>query len=317
MSPAFLRLNLKDTLCRNAAGRNDPGLLVRALKTYRGSNVIVYSPTTNRVEETVELLKGAGHQGDRVSRENDHGQRTRNQKRWMSRRNSGAGGDAGVWIGDYNKAAVRTMIHGAAEIGRAVLSGGGRAWGATDYPRIVFCCGANAMWDCWRILSGQLSDQRGGESGVGSVRLTIKRFVESAGAGIGRLPAFWRNPKWKTCEAATSVCGSSIEWLKRNGDRWRNRSGKGKTRRPAAAAGTGQRGIYVYARVMVGDGSGWAAAAGHRQRIVEEWRGRRRARRERIAVVGLGEKIWSDFGRGRRESRGRAVLGASLSGGRR
>src|ERR1700678_3284429 len=103
----------------------------------------------------------------------------------------------------------------------------------------------------------------------------------------------------------------------------------------AASGGCGRhnwRGIYVYARVAVGDGSelgrgggswrwgGCGAGGGRggggraRSRWVVEWRGRRPARRERIAVVGLGEKIWSDFGRGRRESRGRALLGRAWGG---
>src|ERR1700689_4002688 len=86
----------------------------------------------------------------------------------------------------------------------------------------------------------------------------------------------------------------------------------------AASGGCGRhnwRGIYVYARVAVGDGSELGRGGGScRRRWVVEWRGRRPARRERIAVVGLGEKIWSDFGRGRRESRGRALLGGAWGG---
>src|ERR1700691_3829447 len=75
------------------------------------------------------------------------------------------------------------------------------------------------------------------------------------------------------------------------------------------------RGIYVYARVAVGDGSELGRGGGScRRRPGVEGRGRRPARRERIAVVGLGEKIWSDFGRGRRESRGGALLGRAWGG---
>jgi len=71
--------------------------LLRALKTYRGSNVIVYSPTTNRVEETVEFLKEQGIKGDWISRKDERTEeRTRNQERWMSDEIPFAGRDVGV-----------------------------------------------------------------------------------------------------------------------------------------------------------------------------------------------------------------------------
>src|ERR1700678_2470232 len=77
------------------------------------------------------------------------------------------------------------------------------------------------------------------------------------------------------------------------------------------------RGIYVYARVAVGDGSELGRGGGScRRRWVVDGRGPPPARRERIAGGGFRRQSWSDFGRGRRESRGRALLGRA-GGGRR
>src|ERR1700736_4210480 len=80
---SFYRPNLR-YLVRACEGLEQMELLVRALRSYSGSNVIVYSPTINRVEETVDFL------GDRdIAAVGYHGKmgaddRRRNQERWMS-----------------------------------------------------------------------------------------------------------------------------------------------------------------------------------------------------------------------------------------
>ena len=45
------------TWCASVKGLEQMELLVKALRSYSGSNVIVYSPTINRVEETVDFLE--------------------------------------------------------------------------------------------------------------------------------------------------------------------------------------------------------------------------------------------------------------------
>ncbi len=87
-----------------------------------------------------------------------------------------------------------------------------------------------------------------------------------------------------------------------------------------ASGGCGRhnwRGIYVYRagrgrrRIELGCGGGSC-----RRRWVVEWRGRRPARRERIAVVGLGEKIGAISGGGG-ESRADARYSGEPGRGRR
>src|ERR1700686_2866353 len=80
---SFHRANLR-YLVRACEGWEQMELLIHALRSYTGSNVIVYSPTINRVEETVDFLENhdipaVGYHGKMGSDE-----RRRTQERWMS-----------------------------------------------------------------------------------------------------------------------------------------------------------------------------------------------------------------------------------------
>jgi ATP-dependent DNA helicase RecQ len=56
---SFHRANLRYVV-KECSGQMQSYLLVRALRNYSGSNVIVYAPTIKRVEETLALLADAG-----------------------------------------------------------------------------------------------------------------------------------------------------------------------------------------------------------------------------------------------------------------
>src|SRR5258708_34543430 len=85
-------------------------LLVDALRSYAGSNVIVYSPTISRVEETVDFLGdhdiAAGGYHGKMGAED----RRRNQERGMSDEVRGLGGAIPFGWG-ITKAAGRGGIH--------------------------------------------------------------------------------------------------------------------------------------------------------------------------------------------------------------
>src|SRR5580692_6618188 len=106
---SFYRPNLR-YLVRECDGLEQMELLVKALRSYAGSNVIVYSPTINRVEETVDFLgdhdiAAVGYHGKMGSDD-----RRRNQERWMSDEVRVLVGTIAFGLG-INKAAVRAVIH--------------------------------------------------------------------------------------------------------------------------------------------------------------------------------------------------------------
>src|SRR6202790_757636 len=106
---SFYRPHLR-YLVREVQSLEQMELLVKALRSYAGSNVIVYSPTINRVEETVDFLEdhdiaAVGYHGKMGSDE-----RRRNQERWMSDEVRVLVGTIAFGLG-INKAAVRAVIH--------------------------------------------------------------------------------------------------------------------------------------------------------------------------------------------------------------
>jgi ATP-dependent DNA helicase RecQ len=107
---SFYRSNLR-YLVRECEGLEQMQLLERALRSYAGSTVIVYSPTIHRVEETVDFLERSRHSGGGISREDGGGfERRRNQERWMSDEVRVLVGTIAFGLG-INKAAVRAVIH--------------------------------------------------------------------------------------------------------------------------------------------------------------------------------------------------------------
>ena len=118
---------------------------------HAGSNVIVYSPTIKRVEETVAYLAAQG-----ISAIGYHGKMDsvtcwRNQER-MSDEVPVLVGTVAFGLG-INKAAVRAVIH--LSLPKWTLSSITRrldARGVTDFRPIVCCCGRRETRACLRIL---------------------------------------------------------------------------------------------------------------------------------------------------------------------
>src|SRR5262249_30908034 len=106
---SFHRPNLR-YLVRECNAVEQTALLVDALGQYPEGNVIVYAPTIDKVEETVDFLEDQAIPAAAYHGKMDSVARKKNQERWMSDEVRVLVGTIAFGLG-INKATVRAVIH--------------------------------------------------------------------------------------------------------------------------------------------------------------------------------------------------------------
>jgi ATP-dependent DNA helicase RecQ len=207
---SFHRQNLRYVV-KECDGYSQPQLLLRALKQYREGNVIVYAPTINRVEQTVDSLEDQGIPAVAYHGKMESDERRRNQERWMSDEVRVLVGTIAFGLG-INKATVRAVIH--LSLPKSIeqyYQEAGRA-GRDGQPADCILLWQKRDAGLLAHFIEQVADPAEKERAWQRYH-RIREFAESSHCRHRQICLhFGETPSWTTC-GACDVCGAKPDWL--------------------------------------------------------------------------------------------------------